>query len=106
MEMAVLASRSIGITERARQNPLPLRERVLLRLIEGAGEGEVYDLKPSANRKAPPLPVGAADHPPPQGGRVSQSQTSLERTLATLAESFPGHVRLGAACLYHGDDRR
>jgi error-prone DNA polymerase len=30
----------------------------------------------------------------------------LELTLAPLAEAFPGHVRLGAACFYHGDDRR
>jgi error-prone DNA polymerase len=30
----------------------------------------------------------------------------LESTLATLAEAFPGHVRLGASCLYQGNDRR
>jgi len=31
---------------------------------------------------------------------------ALGTTLAALAESFPGRVRLGAACLYHGEDRR
>ena len=31
---------------------------------------------------------------------------SVRTTLATLAEAFPGHVRLGATCLYRGDDRR
>ncbi len=33
-------------------------------------------------------------------------QSTLEQTLATLAEAFPGHVRLGATCLYQGEDRR
>ncbi len=32
--------------------------------------------------------------------------SALETTLATLAEAFPGHVRLGATCLYRGDDAR
>jgi error-prone DNA polymerase len=30
----------------------------------------------------------------------------LESTLSTLAEAFPGHVRIGATCLYRGDDAR
>ncbi len=44
----------------------------------------------------------------PSRGRLSsaQPQSPLERTLVALAEAFPGHVRLGATCLYHGDDRR
>ncbi len=32
--------------------------------------------------------------------------TMPKHALMTLAEAFPGHVRLGATCLYHGDDRR
>ncbi len=35
-----------------------------------------------------------------------QPKCFLEHTLAALAKTFPGQVRLGATCLYHGDDRR
>jgi error-prone DNA polymerase len=43
--------------------------------------------------------IGAA-YPLPLRDRV------LVRTLRILAEAFPGHVRLGASCLYRGDDQR
>jgi len=53
----------------------------------------------------------------PARGRLSESQAAshedhgtlrsrLESTLAILTEAFPGHVRLGATCLYRGDDAR
>ncbi|MGH6922833.1 MAG: error-prone DNA polymerase [Propylenella sp.] len=112
MELAVLPGRSPlsegepGREEAGeRQNPPPVRGRAPLRLVEGAGEGEVCDLASAANRKAPPLPGRSATHPLPQGERVSQS-LKLEETLASLAEAFPGHVGLGATCLYRGDDAR
>ena len=41
------------------------------------------------------------------GTRVPPPSACAEaQRLAALAEAFPGHVRLGARCLYQGDDRR
>ncbi|HWT32048.1 MAG TPA: error-prone DNA polymerase, partial [Propylenella sp.] len=37
------------------------------------------------------------------GRRIDQA---IEKTVAMLAETFPGSVRLGATCRYNGDDRR
>jgi error-prone DNA polymerase len=46
------------------------------------------------------LAVLAGTHPLPLRERV------LEHTIEALTEAFPGHVRLGASCLFHGDERR
>ncbi len=55
-------------------------------------------------------PHDASNFDLPSRGRLGDSpaplQSTLEQTLATLAEAFPGHVRLGATCLYQGEDRR
>jgi len=52
-----------------------------------------------------PLPGRFRDGPPPSRGKGSRSSV-LVQTLATLADTFPGAVRLGATCRYDGNDAR
>jgi N-methylhydantoinase B/oxoprolinase/acetone carboxylase alpha subunit len=52
----------------------PLREKVSAKQTE---EGEVETSGGAANRKLPPLPVGAADHPLPQGERAILSGAAV-----------------------------
>jgi NlpC/P60 family putative phage cell wall peptidase len=52
-----------------------LREKVA---AQQPDEREADDRASAANRKAPPLPVGSADHPPPQGGRASREAIVAE----------------------------
>ncbi len=53
---------------------LPLREKVPVELARPAEEGELHDLGSAADRRTPPLPVGSADHPLPQGERVTRAE--------------------------------
>ncbi len=95
------------------------------------GDGMELAVLPGSHLSLPPCEGGSGRgaktdtlHPPPGislavgsrnpdlpsrgrlGGSSASPQSTLEATLAALAEAFPGHVRLGAACLYRGDDRR
>jgi error-prone DNA polymerase len=77
------------------------------------GRGTVRSMVEGASRRARCLsfaPSTAFGGPPPpsqrDGGGTGLQSEMLETTLATLAETFPGHVRLGATCLYRGDDAR
>jgi error-prone DNA polymerase len=72
-----------------REGVIPLRPRTLSRSLLSQSSTN-FDL-PSRGRL---------------GDASGSSQSALGQTLATLAEAFPDHVRLGATCLYEGADRR
>jgi hypothetical protein len=55
---------------------LPLREKVA---AQRADEGEVCGFALVTNLRAPPLPVGSADHPLPRGERVRSTPRILAR---------------------------
>jgi len=74
---------SAGIYE-GRKNLLPWREKVPVGFARPAEEGEIEDLPPAANGKAPPLPVGSADHPLPRGERVRASPDGAKLTGAIV----------------------
>jgi error-prone DNA polymerase len=94
LELAVLPPR------RRQVNSSPHRGEVG-RAKRRPGEGEDVTSAPS------PGSLTRSDLSPVGRGRAPFSAVSaLENTLAALAESFPGHVRLGATCLYRGDDAR
>ena len=100
MEMAVLPGRNIGDRRRSAV-PLPTGERPPQAGRHAAGEGAKLLEFPLTR---PPL--RSADLSPAERGISTDAGSPLDHTLATLAEAFPGHIRLGATCLYQGEDRR
>jgi DNA polymerase III alpha subunit/very-short-patch-repair endonuclease len=113
MEMAVLPgshfslppgrgeSRSAALTSPLRGGRNRQAERRRFR------EGDIVQAEHPPSRSL--LSLRSANVDLPSTGRSGDSpapQSALDHTVAILAEAFPGHVRLGAACLHDGDDRR
>ena len=90
LELAVVPGSRLPLPSRKRPSPSGARSRVRV---------------PAPSSMTTALTRSArAESASPVPGEEPQSR--LEKTLAILAEAFPGKVRLGATCLYHGDDRR
>ena len=79
---------------RRTHDPLLLRERAPLRLVEGVERG-AYDLASEANRRAPPLPVGST---PPSPLRRKARLALLAFALMLRPDAFAPEHDSAASC--------
>jgi error-prone DNA polymerase len=100
MEMAVLPGRSLASSPSRRSLLMEATKPPHAEVPAKSGPRSTQNGFPSASLtilRGGPDCVG----PTPQ-----DEGSGLDRSLSSLSKAFPGHVRLGATCLYQGNDKR